>query len=215
VCDYGAAARGSFEGLVDGVNMDVWFVRSNGETGHNQRGTKLYVPGEPPQFPARRFNYRRECLTGGFVRIGWPASGDLRELGWRTRAQDAYGGLSSLHVGYLEQFAGIRTGDLVVIPADREKYDVHMGIVQRNSNQPVGMPGWAPYFYYYDVPAGDWYENAHRIPVQWQGTSASAPSIVAIPGLGGLWLKAFGRVESARDDVVDIAKRAGIRFRAV
>ena len=120
-----------------------------------------------------------------------------------------------MHMGYLEQFAGIRTGDLVLIPADREKYDVHLGIVQRNSNQPAGVSGWAPYFYYHNVSAGDWYENAHRIPVQWQGASTGKPVIVAVPGLGGLWLKAFGRVESAKNDVIDIARRAAVQLRAV
>src|ERR1700704_5843806 len=139
--------------------MNVWFVRSNGETGHNQPGTKLYVPGEPPQFPKQLFNYRRECLAGGFVRIGWAAAGGLRKLQWRTRARDAYGAnLSSMQMRYLEQFADIRVGDLVLIPAGREKYDVHIGIVQPNSNQHAGLPRWAPYFYYHNVPDGEWYE---------------------------------------------------------
>ena len=51
-------------------NMHVWFIRCNGETAHNEPGTPRFVPGEPPQFPKREFNYRDECLCKGFARVG-------------------------------------------------------------------------------------------------------------------------------------------------
>ncbi len=67
--------------------MHVWFIRCNGETAHNEPGTPRFVPGEPPQFPERAFNYRDECLCKGFARVGWPAAGDLRHADWRARAE--------------------------------------------------------------------------------------------------------------------------------
>lgn len=195
--------------------MDVWFVRSNGETGHNQPGTKLYVPGEPPNFPARVFNHRLDCLAGGFARIGWPASGDLHELGWRVRARDAYGEITSRHLVYLERFANIRLGDLMVMPAEREKFDVHLGIVIPNGKRPQARPRSVPYYYHYDVRAGEWYEDAHKVPVLWNRESAGGWAVVSIPHLGGLWPTAFGRVVRAKNEIIDLAKQAGFEMRAV
>ena len=66
--------------------MNIWFVRSNGNTGHNNPADDNYVPGEPPIFPNREFNYRLKCLDQGFARYGHPNTGDLREKiqqGWR------------------------------------------------------------------------------------------------------------------------------------
>ena len=40
--------------------MDVWFIRLNGKTGHNNPAPRLYKPGEPPEFPENSFNYRLE-----------------------------------------------------------------------------------------------------------------------------------------------------------
>lgn len=209
-------AASSHMTLTDEFNMDIWFIRSNGETSHNNPQTKLYMPGEPPQYPERHFNHRNACLGGGFARVGWPASGDLRELRWRSRARDAYGpSLSSLHLSYLEQFAGIRVGDIVLIPADRERYEVHIGLVGRRATQPADAPRWGAYFYHYDVSEGDWYENAHRVSVQWHISPPGTPRVVTVAGLGGLWLKAFGRVESAKADVLDIMKHATFQSPAV
>jgi hypothetical protein len=53
--------------------MNIWFVRCNGETAHNQPVTGRYVPGEPPRWPAREFNYHDKCLEDGFARS--PAAG--------------------------------------------------------------------------------------------------------------------------------------------
>ena len=194
--------------------MDVWFIRSNGVTGHNQPGTKLYIPGEPPRFPARVFNHRLDCLTGGFARIGWPASGDIREIGWRERARDAYRGIAARHLDYLERFANIRVGDLVVMPAEARKFDVHLGLVIPRATRPTAAPGSAPYYYHHDIRAGEWYENAHRIPVQWKRERNGTWRVARIPNLGGLWLKAFGRVTRAKKEIIDLAKRSGFQLRA-
>lgn len=110
--------------------MNAWFLRANGETAHNVPGSKHFVRGEPPTFPRREFNYRTECLEGGFARVGWPATGDLRAENWREVAARAYGDVMPARwVRNLERFANIRVGDIVVMPADREPYDVHLGVV--------------------------------------------------------------------------------------
>lgn len=35
--------------------MNIWFVRSNGETAHNNPYDSGYVPNEPPVFPLKDF----------------------------------------------------------------------------------------------------------------------------------------------------------------
>ena len=90
--------------------MSIWFIRCNGETAHNRPGTSRYIPGERPNWPDREFNYHDECLEQGFARYGFPAAGDLREPGWRSRARSAYGSmLEPRHERYLQQFAGQST----------------------------------------------------------------------------------------------------------
>jgi hypothetical protein len=191
-------------------HMETWFVRSNGETGHNNPASKLYVRGEPPTFPERHFNYKQECIEGEFARIGWPAAGDLRRSDWRVRARNAYApGPSELHLSYLQQFSKIRVGDLVLIPADREKFNVRLGLVQPNPCTDAAPNVEYPYYYHYDIASGDWYENAHRVPVLW------LQHLVSVPALGGLWRKAFGRVAQGRSEIVRLAKQAGLVFGSV
>jgi hypothetical protein len=192
--------------------MDVWFIRTNGKTGHNQPGTKLFVLGERPNYPERRFNYRLNCLEGSFVRVGWPAAGDLRAPKWRETARTAYGTSIPTHwLTNLQLFATIRVGDIIAIPADREKYDVHFGVVVHNPRHPSARPGSAPYYYHYDIASGDWYENAHRVPVHWH-QSAGRWAVLSAPDLGGLWLKGFGRVNRASYALVRAAKQAGLEL---
>ncbi len=196
--------------------MNVWFVRSNGETGHNQPGTKRFIRGEPPNYPERNFNYRQECLAGGFARVGLPAAGDLRELEWRTKACEAYGLDSSSHqLTNLERFAAIRVGDLVAMPAAREKHDVHFGVVVPNQVNPTASAGSAPYYYHYNIAAGDWFENAHRVPVQWHRDSSGDWAVLSVPELGGIWRKSFGRIERARDALIEAALGAGFTLPAL
>jgi hypothetical protein len=190
--------------------MDVWFFRANGETGHNQPGTKGFIRGEPPNYPERRFNYRQECLDGGFARVGLPAAGDLREHDWRRKACEAYGlDPNSRQLDNLERFANIRIGDVIVMPAAREKYDVHFGVVVPNETSPNARLGSAPYYYHYDVGSGDWFENAHRVPVQWHRASNGTWSVVGVPELGGIWRMSFGRVDHARRTLIETALKAG------
>src|SRR5437773_748108 len=73
------------------VRPDYYFIRVNGDTGHNDPGKpNSYVPGEPPKWPKRFFSYVSLCLTEGFVRIGWPATGDLRIVSRVPHATKAY-----------------------------------------------------------------------------------------------------------------------------
>lgn len=139
--------------------IGTWFTRFHGETGHNQPGTPLFIPGEPPDFPDRYFNYTRLCLEEGFARIGAPAAGDLHDPGWRQRAQHAYPGITPRSLGYLEQFAQIRVGDIIVTPAFREKHDVHLGVVipprRTNLHRPPRRADVSAYYHHYDIAARD------------------------------------------------------------
>jgi hypothetical protein len=180
--------------------VDIWFVRCNGTTGHNQPGTRLYVPGEPPKYPEREFRYKSECIIGGFARIGWPGAGDLRAPDWRLKARIAYPDIADEHLGYLEAFSAIAVGDLVLIPADRDKGDVRIGIV---TEPPPGrcphFDGLHPYHYYFDISRGEWFENAHRVSVRW------APRFATLSCLGRVWPKAFGQVVKGSEEVIAAA----------
>jgi hypothetical protein len=185
--------------------MNVWFARCNGTTAHNAPGTRLYVPGEPPRSPARDFNYKHECIMGGFARVGWPAAGDLRAVGWRQTARAAYPDISDEHLGYLEQFASIRVGDLMLIPAYRDKFDVRVGVVSPPpTERSTDFDGFHPYHYHYDVQSEAWYENAHRVPVQWSRKFAT------LSCLGRVWLKAFGQIVKGSAEVVEAARERGL-----
>ncbi|MBN1452925.1 MAG: hypothetical protein JW963_18040, partial [Anaerolineales bacterium] len=157
--------------------MKVWFVRSNGHTAHNNPATSDYVPGEPPVFPRTDFNYRQKCLSDGFARSGWPNTGDLRQPGVNRLAVNGYT-LASIEDRcrrYLHNFLSILTGDLILIPADVYRYDVHLGIVVHRD--PVTRKivnrgfGKDAYYYYHDIPNGEWYECAHRVDVLWDQAS--------------------------------------------
>ena len=110
--------------------------------------------------------------------------------------------MSELYLSYLEQFAKIRDGDLVLTPAEREKYDMRLGVV--GQGPAGGGNASCPYYYRYDIDAGEWYENAHRVPVHWHRQWLS------VPALGGLWLKAFGAVDQAKNEVVRTARQAAL-----
>lgn len=191
--------------------MSVWFIRCNGGTAHNQPGTARFVPGEPPRFPGREFNYINQCLEKGFARVGWPAAGDLREPQWRARASAVYGAmLKAHHVRYLERFVRIVGGDLVLLPTSaRKRYEVHVGVViQPKRPQPEGT-GTA-YYYYFDIQARDWYDNAHRVDVEWAKREDGRPRSFDIPEIGGTWIRGFGEVKAGRERVVRLARDSGL-----
>ena len=178
----------------------VWFVRSNGETAHaDPTDPGLYVPGEPPG----EFDYRERCLELGFARIGWPNTGDLRAWGRGRLAPGEYD-LPSYVRRYLDQFAGICNGDLILIPAGAAKGDVHVGIVT-NHNEVSAAPGIPAYYYHHDVPNGAPYECAHLVDVRWLREPGGEAIVRRVDRLGGLWLRAFGPVHAAAEQVMRLA----------
>ena len=133
--------------------MNIWFVRSNGETAHNNPHDSSYVPNEPPIFPLKEFNYSQKCLNDGFARYGWPNTGDLREKNPLRLAPLSYSfnDLETRYKTYLTKFCSIKAGDLILIPADgQNRGDVHLGIalmVDRKKVFPYIEP--RPNAYYY------------------------------------------------------------------
>lgn len=191
--------------------MRIWFVRCNGYTAHNQPGSRFFVEGEPPTFPETKFNYKDECLTKGFARIGLPATGDLRHPWWRECGRTVYGDewLTDSKIKEHEQFSSIYVGDLVVLPTDRIRYEVHLGIVVPSR---MGVSLVAPdraYYYFYNIASGDWFENAHRIDVKWARTGDEFIAF-DVPEIGGTWRRAFGQVLAASSRVIDLAEKAGL-----
>lgn len=163
-----------------------------GGTLHNDPRTNLYVQGERPQFPNRSFDYREHCLHGGFARIGWPATGDLREADWPVRSLTIYGKeMNEQHRQNLKQFGTIQTGDIVLMPADAGRCAVHIGGVilrERRARQVFCVrPGLSAYYYHHDILEGEWYENSHRVDVLWDRESTGDWGVVDIGELAGLW----------------------------
>ena len=191
--------------------MSSWFIRSNGETAHNEPGTSLHMDGEPPAFPARKFNYRKECLDKGFARVGWPGTGDLREPTWRSQARQTYGSMMKRHhVRYLQQFVHILPGDLVLLPTDGRCYQVHLGVVVPPRRPELARAGIPAYYYYFDIPGRNWYENAHRVDVDWAKGADGAHGEFNIPGIGGTWRRGFGQVTAGEPLVIQMATAAGL-----
>jgi hypothetical protein len=196
--------------------MDVWFVRVNGDTSHNEPGTPNYVPGEPPQYPKKDFNYYKECLQDGFARIGWPNSGPLRP-GFESKRLAVNGySLEKLEEDprrntrireYLEQFASIRPGDIILIPAYTVPHDIYLGVVVKRDHQ-AGEESLDPrlhaYYYFHDIPNKAWYENAHRVDVRWDKTR-----IHHIEGWN--WRLAFSPVKhNGARIAAEIARKSGL-----
>lgn len=186
--------------------MRIWFIRCNGETAHNEPSTTRYVPGEPPTFPRREFNYRDECLCKGFARVGWPRAGDLREASWRANVSRVYGDLiKQHHVGFLEQFLDIEVGDLVLLPTYGNRYEVHIGEVIQRRGAKASAHNQEAYYYFFDIAAGDWFDNAHRVDVRWVRPEAGMFSKFMVPEIGGTWIRGFGQVKGGSERLVQLA----------
>lgn len=195
--------------------MGIWFVRSNGETLHNNPASPLFVPSEPPTFPDRTFDYRAICLRDGFVRVGWPATGDLRLPDWPERASRTYRPYwDSRYQRYLEQFLEIQTGDIVVMPSGLNRFSIHVGavVLREASSRQIRTvrPRLPAYSYHYDVSCRVWFETAHRVDVLWDADATGRPATHEIPSLGGIWRRAFGGIGSAANEVRDVAVSVGL-----
>lgn len=194
--------------------MNIWFVRSNGETMHNNPNTVDYIPGEPPEYPKREFNYREKCLKQGFARYGWPNTGDLTIENPIRLAPLSYSfqDIDKRYQTYLFKFSSIKAGDLILIPADEDYGDVHLGIaltIDGKKVAPYIEPRPNAYFYYHNISEGDWYDCAHRINVLWARTEQSEYSIFHIQTIPStVWILAFSQVNDEDGIIYQTAKKA-------
>ena len=201
--------------------MKFWFTASRGKTCHNQPSSPNYVKGEPPLYPKNEINYRIKCLNEGFARIGYPNTGnlDLNEFGHGRLAPNGYTftdvdtiSKSSLTKGQLRKFSTIKAGDIIMMPADKERFQIHFGMVLKKDKMPV-MPDADhrpnAYYYYYDLAQGDYYECAHRVNVRWAKDGNGRFDVFFIPEIKGTWIKAFGQFDKARYRILQMATEAG------
>ena len=196
---------------------NIWFVRSNGEAAHNNPNDDAYVPGEPPIYPLRQFNYTQKCLNDGFARYGWPNTGDrtvenpirLAPLSY------SYENLETRYKTYLNKFCSIKAGDLILIPAEGyNRGDVHLGIVLTVDGKkipPYVEPRPNAYYYYHDIAKGDWYECAHRVKVLWAKTMSEEYSVFHINATEGfIWIVALSQVKDPDGEIYHLAQKAGL-----
>lgn len=194
--------------------MTVWFVRSNGETAHNNPQTNDFVPGEPPNFPNKEFNYRQKCLEEGFARYGWPNTGDIRKQNPTRLAPSGYGFLDidTRYQTYLEKFTSIKAGDLILIPADQNRGDVHIGIAltqERQKFPPYINLRPSAYYYYHNISNGDWYECAHRVNVLWSKNNNGDYAVANFPATAGIvWILAFAEVHDEDGQIYHFAQKS-------
>jgi len=197
--------------------MNIWFVRSNGETAHNNPHDLGYVPNEPPVYPLKEFNYTQKCLEEGFARYGWPNTGDRREKNPERLAplSYSYNDLDTRYKTYLNKFSSIKAGDLVLIPANAQnRGDVHLGIAlttDRRIIPPYIEPRPNAYYYHHDIAKGDWYECAHRVNVLWAQSEDGEFSIFHINATEDvIWLLAFAQVKDDNGIIYQTAHKAGL-----
>lgn len=144
--------------------------------------------------------------------MGWPGAGDLREPNWRTRASQVYGDMMApRHVRYLEQFREILPGDLVLLPSDTGRCAVHLGVVIPPQRGDLDRTRSTAYYYHFDIRHQEWYENAHRVDVEWaRDDGGGGFRSFEVPELGGLWLRGFGRATGAADRARALARTCGL-----
>lgn len=193
--------------------MKIWFIRTGGDTPLNNPYSPDYVPGEPPEYPKTYYNYREKCLEEGFARIGWPNTGDLREINPKRLAPNGYNfqSIEPIHQKFLLKFKSIKAGDLILIPSIEATYSVYLGIaltVDKHKVPPYMNPRPDAYYYYYNLDLGDWYECAHRVNVQWAKDSTGEFTIFQINELESInWRLAFSEVKN-ENNIYQLAQQA-------
>jgi len=196
--------------------MECWFTTSHGDTVHNNPETNNYVPGEPPlHTSSRMINYRKECLKKGFARVGWPNTGDLRQdhRGEGRLAPEGYSfsSITGTQQNCLENFSKILAGDFIIIPADEEVGNVHLGIVLTTDKlliPPYLEPRPNAYFYHHNISAGDYYECAHRVNVKWAMDVEGDFQRFQISKFGGVWRQPFSHVIQQKDHLFQLARQS-------
>ena len=152
----------------------MYFIRANGETGHNNpKCESCFVQGEPPAHPRTRFSYFPKCLADGFVRIGWPDVGDLNAGNRQGALANCYDWETiSPHVrDYLEGFSQIPVGSTVLMPNKKNPGELAIGTTT------------SKYYFRPNVP-NDPYECSHRIKVDWDTDKQGNPVMYQEKKLG-------------------------------
>ena len=166
--------------------MPYYFIRANGNTGHNNpNDPKCYVRGELPNFPNTYFNYYQFCLDNNIIRIGWPDVGDIL-AGNKTKALANCYDWNSIRdyvQGYLSSFSQIPLKSIILMPNKENPGELYIGEVIKT------------YWYYHNIPH-DAYECSHRVGVCWD-RDGNGNSIrywanqLGICIIGGFWRWAF------------------------
>jgi hypothetical protein len=197
-------AGGRESSIISGGHMATagyYFIRVNGSTGHNDPSKpEAYVPGEPPTWPERYFNYADYCLSNGFVRIGWPAAGDLSKVTRVPEYTDAYA-LKPHIRSYLVEFRDIAPGSVILMPDKDRSGVLYIGETT------------TPYFYSPTLP----FECVHRLGVVWDRSkdrfAEYHAAALGIGTRGGFWMRAFQNL-SRSQDVALIARINAARARS-
>lgn len=195
--------------------MNCWFTTSDGYTKHNNPNTVDFVPGEPPKDPNNpRIDYRIECIQKGIARVGWPNTGDLRanNFGNGRLAPKGYSfeTITEEQRRYLIEFSSILAGDLIIIPANEDPGDVHVGLVitpDKKIEIPFKNRRTSAYYYFHDIDNGDFYELAHRVNVIWAKDEDGETAIVHLSGIRGVWRKPFSKVVQQQDKIYQYARK--------
>jgi hypothetical protein len=111
------------------------------------------------------------------------------------------------HLQFLERFAGIDVGDIVLLPTYQQRYEVHLGVVIPPRRSPDEREA---YYYYFHFKSGDWYDNAHRVDVNWARTPVGSFRTFDVPEIGGTWIRGFGEVKGGTARIASLAKEAGL-----
>jgi hypothetical protein len=178
--------------------MHCYFIRVNGNTAHNNpSNAPCYVPGEPPRYPQTFFSYIDLCLSNGFIRIGWPATGDLsrgRHVPLRT---PCYRPIPTHIRKYLDEFRLITEGSVVLMPDKLRPGTLYIGETTSGYRYSSEMP----------------FECAHRIKVKWDRNNGRpieySAADLGISIHGGYWRRAFQILSEERELIrgIDASRR--------
>ena len=100
----------------------------------------------------------------------------------------------------------------MLLPTYQKRYQVYLGIVirPRRLGKADRRQNTQGYYYHFDIAGGDWYDNAHRVDVDWAKPEAGMFSTFDIPEVGGTWIRGFGQVQSGVRRIARLAEAAGL-----
>jgi hypothetical protein len=186
-----------------------YFVRANGDTLHSDgRRPECFVAGEPVTAGKAYFSHVDYCLRHGIARVGWPDTGDLRQLprkiGALCRCYD-FSSIEPHERQYLLAFLDIAVGSVVLMPDKDRPGTLYIGNVIK------------PYEYFHHPPQHP-YECAHRVGVDWDrnvdGFLEYRAAELGLGIRGGFWARAFHRIDASQKASL-IERIVQVRGRAV